>query len=156
MPYAEADDLRKQWVSVLTTQLTPEEIATLIADADGIIDAYLARRYAVPLASIPNTPRVIRTISATLALIDVIDKNPATPDWVMRKIERAWKLLEAIANGDMAIPGVVEVSTTGGVQSSTADFEPTFGAQPSIHEHVDWDRQDAESDARGITRWWDR
>jgi phage gp36-like protein len=150
MPYAEADDLRKQWPPVMTTALTPDEIARLIDDADGLIDAHLARRYAVPLASIPSTPRVIRTISATLALIDVIDKNPATPEWVVRKIERAWKTLEALANGDIVIPGVTEASATGGIQSSTADYEPTFGAQPSIHEHVDYDRQDAERDARGL------
>jgi phage gp36-like protein len=151
MPYSEPDDLRKQWVPVLTTHLTADEVARLIDDADGIIDSYLARRYAVPVATTPaSTPRIIRTISATLALIDVVDKNPATPEWVARKLERAWKLLEAIANGDMTIPGVVELSTSGGIQSSTADYEPTFGSQPSIHEHVDWDRQDAERDARGI------
>ena len=154
MPYSEPDDLRKQWGTVLTTALTPDEVARLIDDADGLIDAYLCRRYGVPFPSIPATPRVIRTLSATLALIDVIDKAPTTADWVVRKIERAWTTIEALAAGDMGIPGIVELDALSGVQSSTSGYEPTFGANPSIREHVDWDRKQAESDARGDIPPW--
>lgn len=150
MPYSTPDHVRLQWGKVLTTNLSPDEVARLIDDADGIIDAALARRYAVPFGLPPA--QVIRTLSATFALLDIVDKSPTTADWMVRKLERAWKLLEQLASGDMLVPGATEITTTGGVQSSTSGYAPTFGAEPSMDEHVDWERQADEAAARGFPR----
>ena len=163
MPYAKPDDLRRVWNKVLTTNLVPEEIAEAIDNAGALVDAALARRYVVPFATDPDaTPPIIRRITARLAFLDVIDRSPATPDFLLRMIERAEKELEMLASGDLSIVGLTggvlpERTDTGGVQSSTADFVPTFGARSSLRERVDPVRGDAEEDARIATdnslRW---
>lgn len=154
MPYAKPGDLAKIWHKVLTTNLVPDELVTFIDHADNLINAALAHRYTVPFTTDPDAaPPIIRQLSATLALIEVIDRAPSTPEWVLRKIERAEKLLEMLASGELALVGiagglVAERTDIGGVQSSTADYVPTFGAYPSDLERVDPSRAQAEADER--------
>lgn len=151
MAYSKVDDVRFIWHRVLTTNLDVDEVASFITQADGLIDAFLSRRYTVPIAATPETtPRIVRDISATLALLDIIDRSPGTAEWVVRKIERAQKLLEMLASGELGIPGVVELTTIGGIQSSTADYIPTFGVQPSLDETVDPQRAEDEADERDM------
>lgn len=149
MPYAEPEDLPKIWHKVLTTNLTPDEVTTFIDHADNLINAALARRYAVPFTGDPNAaPPLIRQLSATLAFIEVIDRSPGTPEWLLRKIERAQELLKMLADGELTLPGIVEVSAFNGVRSSTEDYVPTFGVASSITERVDPDRITADESER--------
>lgn len=154
MPYSYPDDVRKVWNKVLTTELTADEIASAIDRSDNIINAALALRYTVPFASQPpQTPPIIRDLSATFALFEIVDRAPTTPEWVQRKIERAEKILELLANGTMSVVGpggglVPVLQDLGAIQSSTADFVPTFGANPSTSERVDPDRAEQEAAER--------
>lgn len=153
MPYSEPQDLEKKYAKVLSTELTADEIAEKIDFADAIINSALARRYIVPFAQSPGSPPIINYISATLAMGELLDRSPGTVDWVMREVERAMLFLEKLANGEMAVVGVggavvPENSDIGTIRSSTADYTPTFGVQPSFDEHVDTDRADAEDLAR--------
>jgi phage gp36-like protein len=151
MAYAHPDDIRRIWNKALTTELTPEELASFIDQAAAMIDAALGRRYTVPFAAMPNTPPIIRWIAATLALLEVVDRSPATPEWVLRKIQRAEKQLELLASGELTVPGATERTDIGGIQTTTEDYVPVFGAVPSLDERWDPNRARDEAAERGIT-----
>jgi len=145
MPYAKPADVSALWNKVLTTELTVDEVALLIDQAGAFVDAALARRYIVPVASTPETtPPIIRWITATLALLEIVDRSPSTPDWVMRKIQRAEKQLDMLASGDLSIPGTTMRTDLGSMQSTTEGYVPVFGGVPSISER--WDPQRAEDE----------
>ena len=156
MPYSEPEDLPKIWHKVLTTTLVPDEIVTFILHADNLINAALARRYTVPFATDPNAaPPLIRQLSSTLALLEVVDRSPSTPEWVLRKIERAEKLLEMLASGELTLVGldgavITERTDIGGIQVSTEDYVPTFGVATSLDEQVDPQRAEDEAALRDV------
>lgn len=155
MPYTSYQDILKRFPEMITSGRTPEDIETaLVADGDAVIDARLGRRYVVPFASEPEaTPPIIRRIATSLATMDLIDKFPNTPDWIIRRIQRDVDLLDRLASGDDVIVGVTgtvvaeraDVST---IRVSTSQWTPTFGVAPSLNETIDPDRQDAEDAAR--------
>lgn len=153
MPYSQPHDLIKKYNKVLSTELVPDEVARKIDFADAIIDSALAYRYIVPFAQAPGSPPIINYVSSTIALRELLDRGPETVDWVVREGERAWEILQKLANGEMAVVGVggtvvPQNPDIGTIRSSTADYTPTFGVAPSISEGVDPDRAEDESTAR--------
>lgn len=150
MAYSYPDHVRLIWHKVMTTDLDTAEIAAFIDQADAMIDAALTNRYAVPFTQQPGTPRLIQWISATLALLEVVDRSPSTPEWVLRKIERAEKQLEMLASGSLTLPGVTERTDIGGIQSTTEDYVPVFGAVPTLDEQWDPNRAADEAAERGL------
>jgi len=76
--------------------------AAAIRTADGVINSYVGHRYAVPLATVPDT---IRDLSASWA-VRVLRKNrysgaPLTDDQEQEKIDREW--LEGVADGTISL-----------------------------------------------------
>jgi hypothetical protein len=163
MAYSSPADLYRAYPKVHTVGLTAEELEVFIERADSLINGYLAIRYVIPFALTPAlTPPLIRTLSTDLAMMDVVDRWPNTPDWIIRRIERAQEILKMIAEGSMAVvtPGGVLVDTrtdVGVIRSNTDDagYLPTFGVQPSLDESVDPNRAADESSDRGIDPDWD-
>lgn len=91
--------------------------SAVAADADSLIDTYLAGRYAVPLSPIPS---VIRGIAADITRYELYDDSPPTE--VAERYKDAIAKLEQIRDGELSLPGSTPaVSTNGGVTVSARD-----------------------------------
>lgn len=75
-------------------------VAKALADADALIDPYLAGRYAVPVSPVP--PLLVR-LAADIARFLLHGK--AATDSVNRAYDNALKLLAEIARGLASLPG---------------------------------------------------
>lgn len=153
--YSYSDHVRRAFPKIATAGFTNEELTERIARADAVIDSYVARRYAVPLAATPATaPPLAKQLSVDFAMLDVFDRSANTPEWIRRRFEQDDYILKALASGEMALVGVdgslvderVDVGT---VRSNTEEFVPVFGAVPSLDEEFDPNREEAEKNARG-------
>ena len=75
-----------------------------IADADGEIDGYLAKRYAVPLAPVP---KVINKFSKDIALYNLFSRAGLDPDGregnYLTRYNAAVKFLTLVAEGKVSI-----------------------------------------------------
>lgn len=145
--YATWQDVVKRYHFVTTTGLTSEEFDPSIEMAEGIIDGYCARSYAVPFTPVPA---LIKHLCVDLAMIDVVDRFPNTPDFIRNRIERAQEMLKMLAEGTLLLPDSPESFDVGIIRTSTSNRVPTFGVNPSLGEQVDPDRAADESNARGI------
>jgi len=94
----------------------PDVIAAAIGDAEGMINSYLAGRYAIPLAA-PVPAEIVR-IACAIARYHLFDDNPT--DKVRTDYKDAIKLLEDISAGRASI--VITSPTTAG--SDLPDFNP--------------------------------
>ena len=84
-----------------------------LADADAEINAYLAVRYSLPLATTPvDLPR----LAADIARYRLYDDG--IPDAVRQRYEDAVSLLKRLASGDVKLVGEAEVASAA---VSTAD-----------------------------------
>lgn len=104
-----------------TVNAVPVEQA--IADADGIIDTYLRKRYRVPLAPVPQS--IVRA-SCILARYDLSvggDREPADQVKSDRKDVVAW--LTQLSNGVATLEGAVLIESSSSAQ--TRDRERMFG-----------------------------
>ena len=92
-----------------------------IADAAAEIDAHLAGRYQLPLATVPP---VVEGIAARLALLALhVD---SAPELVTESAATARQSLRAIARGDLKLPvaGVDPAETPGILAASSAPVMP--------------------------------
>ncbi|MDR3089829.1 MAG: DUF1320 domain-containing protein [Desulfobulbaceae bacterium] len=112
--YASPDDLRLLLAEKELVQLASDGrigqwddpsaqsvLAEAIDQADGEIDGYLSLVADVPLA-VP--PRLVRNLSAKIAVYNLLRRRVAVPDHWRGEYERCLKLLERIANGKMKLP----------------------------------------------------
>lgn len=74
-------------------------VAAALADADNVIDGYLATRYTLPLAAVPP---VVRTWAVSIAR-HVLHRNGA-PDHVAQDYKDAIAALKDVARGLIALP----------------------------------------------------
>lgn len=92
----------------------PEVIAAALADADAVIDGYIAARYARPLASVPA---ILRGWAVSIARY-ILHRNGA-PEHVERDYKDAIAALKDVARGLIVLPvGPLDqapVPTGGGV-----------------------------------------
>ena len=156
MPYSAPLDVLARWPKVHTSTFSHDELRVMIGDADAIINAKIAVRYTVPVATDPsNTPTLLKKLSAELALLDVFDRAQTTPDWIRSRFERDYQILDALANGDMVlvtdggglIPQTADIDVPG---STTSEYIPVFGGVPSLAEGYDSVRAQDEDNARGV------
>lgn len=156
MPYCTPQDVLNAWPKVHTSQLVPDELVLMIARGDAVIDAALGVRYGVPFCTDPTqTPAIVKMLSQDLAMLDVFDRMPNTPDWITRRITRDQDILEKLADGTMAVIGtdgsLVAVRTDGDAPASTTEtYIPVFGAVPSLSERNDPVRLGDELDNRQV------
>lgn len=122
--FGETEMLRLSSVDgVLPETVNAAPVEQAIADADGIIDSYLRKRYRVPLAPVPQ---VITRASCILARYDLSvggDRDPADQVKNDRKDIVAW--LTQLANGTATLEGVAPIEASSSAQ--TSDRERMFG-----------------------------
>ncbi len=76
-----------------------------IDGAGALIDAYLAKRYTVPLAPVPG---MIRELAVDIAIYKICSRRDQAPEGRRKKYEDAIRLLEKIAEGKAMVPGAAQ------------------------------------------------
>lgn len=127
-----------------------EVTSVFIAQSDGIIDGYLAKRYVVPLST---TPPLITLISADLSIHSMLaEKLPTVPEFIDKRYERAMNLLTAIMSGTMTLGNsVTEVTSAGDnyAWSPNMGYHPTFDPNlRDVDQAADIDRVNASKSER--------
>lgn len=100
------------------------KVELALADATGLIDDYLRARYAVPLASIPDS--VVRA-ACVLARYDLAKGERTEPTEQMRLDRKeviSW--LQGIAGGDVNIAAPVAASASDGSSGARASDRPAI------------------------------
>lgn len=115
MGYATATKVRQRLQALPAADidaLTDATIAGALADADGIVDAYISTRYPVPIAT---PPAMLITIASDIAAAYVVRDSfsgggeSESPGLYKTLYEPALALLEKIAKGDIGLPLPAEV-----------------------------------------------
>lgn len=123
MPYATQQDLVDRFGEEELVQLTDRQvppagtvdgtvIGKALADADALIDGYLAARYAIPIT--PSPPLLVK-LAADVARYFLHGKSAT--ETVRQAYEDALKVLQEIARGLAVVPGA---STPAGPSPSGA------------------------------------
>jgi len=118
MAYCSQADLEKlvgpEVLAELTTDVgemaDTEVVAAAIAQADAEIDAYLAKRYRLPLASVPP---VVKALSIDIALYHLHSRREGMPPIREEKYKRAVAFLTDVARGLAEIVGADGAEVTG-------------------------------------------
>ncbi len=87
-----------------------------IDGAGSLIDAYLAKRYTVPLDPVPG---MIRELAVDIAIYKICSRRDQAPDGRRKKYEDAIRFLERIAEGKALVPGA---SGASGKESDNSCF----------------------------------
>ena len=128
MTYATQQQLIERFGETEITQLSDRDrngaidsnvVARALADADALIDSYVGKRHALPLA---ETPPRIAGIAADIAYFKLFRNDP--PDYVRTAFEDAMKALKDISNG----AAVIELGTGGTEPARDGDVVLTSGA----------------------------
>ena len=115
MPYATLDDLVARFGAEEIEQLTDREgrreiegvpVDAALADADALIESYLASRYAVPVSPVPV---LVRRLACDVARF-FLHGNAAT-EAVRTAYADAVKMLEGLAAGSPVLPGATPAPT---------------------------------------------
>jgi phage gp36-like protein len=111
VPYATQSDLVTRFGSAELAQLTDRVAGTTIdaavvsaalADADALIDGYLARRYALPVAP---TPALLLRLAGDIARF--LLHGTSASDKVRAAYDDALRMLRDLADGRAALPGAL-------------------------------------------------
>ena len=130
-PYATFDDVTKRYNPILTMigvgtlQVTTNDISSIyIADAQAIINGYLARRYVLPLSPEP----ILTDLTSDIAIFRVLrDRAPRIPEFMQTRYTDAMSLLTLLQGGQMDLTGSDVLPTSGGdneAWSSSQDQPP--------------------------------
>lgn len=156
MPYAGFADVFVRFPPIKTMVGTgTNDVATLdvssvyCAGAEGVVNAYLANRYAIPLTTDP----LITKLTCDLAIYDLgIDKMPRIPEYLQARYDRAIRLLEMLKSGELNLnPGSQTLVTTGDNEawSSTGSYHNIFSpVLKDIDQSEDVDQVRADIVAR--------
>lgn len=135
MPYATQSDLVSRFGETEIIQISDRANAGVIdaavvtdklADADAEIDAYLARRYTLPFATVPT---VLKRVACDVARYHLYDNRPT--DDVRKRYEDAIKFLKGVGDGSISI-GVDPIG-----QTPTASDMPDYVAEaPVFNRHT--------------------
>jgi phage gp36-like protein len=114
MAYCTQADLEKSYtLEVLKqiggdgTTIDSDYVSEAIADADGLIDAYLCTKYSVPLTTVPQ---IINTISKKISFYYLMLRTPGGDQSAELDYNNSIQLLEKISSGVMLLPGTSESS----------------------------------------------
>jgi phage gp36-like protein len=139
MPYATAEDMLARFGEVEMTRLTAAEgeldagvvaakVETALREATGLIDSYLRRRYAVPLAA-PVPPEIVRAC-CVLARYDLAHGEQREPSEQMRLARReVVEWLAALADGKAVLDGAVPAAGASGAGAMASDRARAFSPE---------------------------
>jgi phage gp36-like protein len=136
MPYATLSDLQEAFGEAEAIRLTAPEgeldgpvveakVTRALAEASDLVDSYLARRYAVPLAA-PVAPAIVRA-TLVLARFDLAHGDQREPTEQMRLARKetiAW--LERLAGGEAVLPGNPALAGASGAGARRTDRDRAF------------------------------
>jgi phage gp36-like protein len=159
MPYATLSDVFVRYRPIETMvgtgqyEVTSEEVSSVfIAQSEAYVDAWLARRYVVPVSI--QSP-LITQVTADLAIFHMMaEKLTSVPEFIDKRKDRADKILEMLAEGKMQISSATTVSTGGDNEAWSANtaYTPIFSpVLPDNLQRVDQDRVGYDADVRWPT-----
>jgi phage gp36-like protein len=137
------------------TTLTSAQLYGYAADAEALVNAKIARHYALPLAV---TPPLLETVSTDIAIYYTLAKRLFTQErlnaspWPDRYKE-ALAILDQIATGQVTLVGtdgslVAARTDVAEVWTTTQRFTPTFHEGPWTTQIQDADKIEHELDRR--------
>ncbi|UCD28524.1 MAG: DUF1320 domain-containing protein, partial [Planctomycetota bacterium] len=120
MSYAGNTDVEERLGSTLYVQLTDDagtgsadedKVAEALLGAEGEVNSYLGRRYAVPIdvSTYSGVAAVLKSVTLDLVEYRLHTRRPPVPDDVRRKKEAAVKWLERVASGRATLPAANEI-----------------------------------------------
>jgi phage gp36-like protein len=121
MSYASNADIEERLGSVSYVQLTDDtgsgsadedKVTEARLGAEGEVDSYLGRRYAVPIdvTSHAELASLLRSITLDLAEHRLRSRRPPVPEDVRRRRESAVQWLQRAASGEVVLPASSEVA----------------------------------------------
>lgn len=122
MPYATFNDVVKRYnpisqlIGVGSYSVSTQDITSIyIADAESIINAYLASRYAIPL----NPEPLITDLASDIAIYRVLsDRAPRVPDFMQKRYDQAIALLTSLNSGNIQLTASSQTLITSGDQEA--------------------------------------
>lgn len=120
MSYITNNDIEERLGGALYVQLT-DDAGTGSADTDkvdearvgaeGVVDSYLSRRYAVPVATSGDAELagVLKSVSLDVAEYRLHARRPPVPADVISKYREAIGWLERMASGSVTLPSLTEL-----------------------------------------------
>lgn len=155
MSYATIDDVTKTYKPILSSiGSLPDDISSIdvasvyISRAESVVNAYLSRRYVVPVS--PVEPIVVH-ITADLSISFILmEQQPDVPDFFQARYDRAMKLLEGLRDGELDLSsGTITTEGDQEAWSSTEDYHPVFSpVLDPIDQAVDREQVDSDKDSR--------
>lgn len=147
MAYATIDDIFGRFKPIRTMigagsfEVSSDDVGSIfIADSDSFVDAYLAKRYVVPITPVPS---MITQIASDLAIFNMMtEKQVQVPDSFQARYDRSLKTLEMLRDGEMVLPAAVEIAMAGDNEawSANIDFHSTFSpVLDELEQRVDED-----------------
>lgn len=129
--YATSDDVFKRYPMVSnivgsgTNQIASADVNSIyIQDGQSIVDAYLSRRYVLPLTVEP----LLTWITSDIAIYRMFeDKLPRFPDAIEKRYTNAMSMLWAIQQGKMDLTASSQQVTDGGDQDAWSNVESYAG-----------------------------
>ncbi len=124
MAYASNADIEQRLGSVAYVQLTDDEgtgaasearVSEAREAAEGEVNGYLARRYAVPVdvSLHPELAAILRSVTLDLAEYRLHGRRPPIPADITGKREASLKWLAAVAEGRVLLAATGEVPANG-------------------------------------------
>lgn len=156
MPYATFSDVLVRYRPLATMvgtgeyDVTSEEVSSVyVAQAEAYVDAWLARRYQVPLTI--QSP-LITQVTADLAIFHMLaEKLPSVPEFMDKRRERCDSILKMLSEGHMQINSATTISSGGDnfAWSTSQGYAPVFSpVLGDLDQRADRDRQEAERNVR--------
>lgn len=121
MGYCDIADIRAKMPLVTATQMSDVDVQDIITEVSNQIDANLAKRYALPLAS--PVPEILRLICKRLVCAEVLDvrqSGDTKADEVplsVRITKHAAEVLEQLRTGKIVLPGAPFIANIVGTTS---------------------------------------
>lgn len=136
------------------TSADSAQLAHFVDMAEGTVDAYLARRYTLPLS---ETPKIIETLTTQVAIYEFLSKRvfagevAAESFWV-QSYKEAQRMLRDISNGQMELTNSAGTVLTDAsvVWSSQEDYLATHTEDDPLFQQRDPDKIDDIRDDRQL------
>jgi phage gp36-like protein len=154
MAYATISDVFKRYQPLQTvvgsggTRVPSADVTSIfIADAESIVNAYLASRYSIPLVAEP----LVTMVTADIAIYRIeAQRLVRTPDFLKDRYTEALSLLVMLRDGEMTL-GSASITSSGNQEafSTTSGYHSTFSPiLDDLDQSVDQDWVTAERDSR--------
>ena len=151
--YTSAEDVRRLYKPIDTTNLNDNDIDYFILKAEAEIDGKIALKYTVPISPAPS---LLRIAAGELALVYILERfftseTGSSNEWAAERKKDIKELIDMIASGEVLLVdanGNTIAQTGGTIQSNTSIYNPIFTLRNPIEDEVDPDLLDDEDSAR--------